>query len=109
MNLYHSTDMDGISELNPDSDRMQALIAQLDLADIEEAEHPDVSLVHDPSGWTLTLYPSGIVTYENLDDDDTQPLFMTGIDRAQALDLWKSLARGEVDALKQLPWLRELE
>ena len=107
MDLYHTTDMDGISDLNPDTDRMQELIAQLDLPDFEEADHPDLSLVHDPSGWSLTLYPSGIVTYENLDDDDTQPRFMTGIDRAKALHFWKSLARGDIMGLKQLPWLRE--
>ena len=107
MDLYHTTDMDGISELNPDEARMQKLIAQLDLPDFEEADHPDLSLVHDPSGWTLTLYPSGIVTYENLDDDDDQPRFMTGILRAKALHLWKSLARGDVEGLKQLPWLRD--
>ncbi len=108
MDLYHTTDMDGISELNPDAERMQALIAQLDMPDFEEADHPDLSLVHDPSGWSLTLYPSGIVTFENLDDDDTQPRFMTGIDRAKSLHLWKSLARGDIDGLKQLPWLREV-
>lgn len=107
MDLYHTTDMDGISVLNPDEARMQKMIAQLDLPDFEEADHPDLSLVHDPSGWTLTLYPSGIVTYENLDDDDTQPRFMTGINRPKALHLWKSLARGDVDGLKQLPWLRD--
>jgi|TARA_B110000093_G_scaffold73760_1_gene80148 hypothetical protein len=107
MELYHTTDMDGISELNPDEARMEQLIAQLDMPDFEEADHPDLSLVHDPSGWTLTLYARGIVTYENLEDDDDQPLFMTGIARAKALQLWKSLARGDIDALNQLPWLRD--
>jgi hypothetical protein len=47
------------------------------------------------------------VTYENLDDDDDQPRFMTGILKAKALQLWKSLARGDIDSLKQLPWLRD--
>ena len=107
MDLYHTTDMDGISELNPDDTRMQELIAQLDLPDFEEAEHPDLSLTHDPSGWALTLYPSGIVTYENLDDDDHQPRFMTGILRAKALHLWKALARGDIEGLLKLPWLRD--
>jgi hypothetical protein len=77
------------------------------MPDFEEADHPDLSLVHDTSGWVLTLYPSGIVTYENLDDDDDQPRFMTGILKAKALQLWKSLARGDIDALNQLPWLRD--
>jgi hypothetical protein len=99
--------MDGVSELNPNEARMEQLIAQLEMPDFEEADHPDLSLVHDTSGWVLTLYPSGIVTYENLDDDDDQPRFMTGILKAKALQLWKSLARGDIDALNQLPWLRD--
>jgi hypothetical protein len=105
MELYHTTDMDGISELNPDVARMQALIAQLDLPEIEEADHPDLSLVHDPSGWSLTLYPSGVVTYENLEDDDDCPSFMTGITRAKALELWNLLAQGDINSLSTLPWL----
>lgn len=107
MELYHTTDMDGVSELNPDEARMEQLIAQLDMPDFKEADHPDLSLIHDPSGWVLTLYPAGIVTYENLDDADDHPRFMTGIFKAKALQLWKSLARGEIDSLKQLPWLRD--
>ena len=107
MDLYHTTVMDGVSELNPNEARMEQLIAQLEMPDFEEADHPDLSLVHDTSGWVLTLYPSGIVTYENLDDDDDQPRFMTGILKAKALQLWKSLARGDIDALNQLPWLRD--
>jgi len=107
MELYHTTDMEGVSELNPDEARMQQLIAQLEIPEFEEADHPDLSLVHDPSGWALTLYPRGIVTYEQLEDDDGQPLFMTGIGSAQALQLWKSLARGDINALKQLPWQRD--
>lgn len=107
MELYHTTDMDGVSELNPDDARMKELIAQLDMPDFEEADHPDLSLVHDPSGWTLTLYPRGIVTYENLNDDDDQPRFMTGILKTKALQLWKLLARGDIDSLKLLPWLRD--
>ena len=107
MDLYHTTDMDGVSELNPNEARMEQLIAQLEMPDFEEADHPDLSLVHDTSGWVLTFYPSSIVTYENLDDDDDRPRFMAGILKAKALQLWKSLARGDIDSLKQLPWLRD--
>lgn len=107
MDLYHTTDMDGISELNPDSERMEELIKQLDTSDFVEADHPDVALVHDVSGWSLTLYPNDVVTYENFDDEDDQPRYMTGIKRDKALHLWKTLARGDLEELKQLPWLRD--
>ena len=108
MDLYHTTDMDGISELNPDAARMQELIEQLDLPSIDESDHPDLALVHDASGWTLTLYPTGVVTFENFDDDDdTQPRYMTEVERDKALHLWQALARGDIEALKDLPWLRD--
>jgi hypothetical protein len=105
MGLYHTTDMDGISELNPDPKRMKELISTLDMSDFEDADHPDLSLMHDPSGWFLTLYASGIVTYEHVNDGDAQPRYMTGISRNKALHLWQSLAKGEIEALEQLPWL----
>ena len=107
MNLYHTTDMDGISELNPTTARMEALIQQLDMAGLDESDHPDLALVHDASGWTLTLYPSGVVTFENFDDDDNQPRYMTGIKRDKSLQLWKTLARGNIEGLIELPWLRD--
>lgn len=107
MDLYHTTDMDGISELNPNTERMEALIQQLDMPDFDESDHPDLALVHDTSGWTLTLYPNGVVTFENFDDDDTQPRYMAGIQRSKALHLWQALARGDIEGLKELPWVRD--
>ncbi len=107
MQLYHTTDTDGISELNPDSKKMLELLTRLDEPGMAEAEHPDVSLVHDSSGWSLSVFPSGVVTFENLDDEDNPPRFMTGVTRHEALQLWLELSRGEIEQVNSRPWLHE--
>lgn len=107
MDLFHTTDADGISELNPTPEKMRELLASLDNAEAFEAEHPDVSLVHDPSGWSLSVFPSGVVTFENLDEDDDIPRFMTGVTRNEALALWLELSRGQIKQVNSRPWLRD--
>ena len=104
MDLYHTTDVDGVSILNPNIEAMRELLATLDSPDANTEELPDVSLVHDPSGWAILAYPSGIVTFENLDDGDIAPRFMRDVSRDECLQLWQQLARGKINALKQLPW-----
>ena len=106
MDLYHTTDSEGISELNPTAEKMRELLDSLDAQSAHEAEHPDVSLVHDPSGWALSVYPSGIVTFENFDEKDDIPRFMRGITRNQALEMWLELSRGELQQVNSRPWLR---
>jgi hypothetical protein len=107
MDLFHTTDGQGITELNPSAEKMRELLESLDEAEANEAEHPDVTLVHDPSAWSLAVYPSGIVTLENLNDADELPRFMTGVTRNQALKLWLELSRGEIQKINSHPWLRD--
>jgi hypothetical protein len=104
MDLYHTTDTNGISEINPTAEKMLEILNRLDS---EEAEHPDVSLVHDSSGWSLSVFPSGIVTFENLDQVDIPPRFMSGVTRNQALQLWLELSRGKIQQVNSHPWLRD--
>jgi len=106
MDIYHTTDFDGISELNPDSRKMRKLLERLDEIDIQDEEHPDVSLVHDASGWSISVFPTGIVTFENLDHDDLAPLYMNDVSRHDALRMWLELSRGEIGRIKSRPWLR---
>lgn len=107
MELYHSTDMDGLTEINPSEATMREILARLDSPDAAEADHPDVSLIHDASGWTLSVFPSGVVTCENLDEEDVSPRYMSSISRSQTLQMWQQLAKGEIAALLTLPWLEE--
>ena len=106
MDLYHTTDSYGISELYPTPEKMRELLDSLDTKGPHEAEHPDVSLVHDPSGWIISVYPSGVVTFENLDEADEIPRFMSGVSRNQAFELWLDLSRGEIQRVNSRPWLR---
>lgn len=105
MDLYHTTDAEGVSLLNPDTQAMRALLARLDEPAAEEAEHPDVSLVHDPSAWSLSVFPNGTVTFENLEADDDAPLYMTKVSRPDALQMWLELSRGEIERLRQRAWV----
>jgi len=86
---------------------MRQLLDSLDARGAAEAEHPDVSLVHDDSGWSLCVYPSGVVTFENLDEADDIPRFMSGITRNQALAMWLELSRGRIQQVNSRPWLRD--
>ncbi len=102
---YHTTDSRGVSEICPGKTRMRAIIQTLDLDEATAQEHPDVSLVHDETGWSISLYPHGIATLENLNDnDETAPRFLRNIDRNQAFSLWCQLAEGRIEALRQLNW-----
>lgn len=107
MDLYHTTDAEGITLLNPDTEAMRALLERLDEPGAEDAEHPDVSLIHDPSAWSLSVFPNGTVILENLDDDDASPLYMNALSRKEALQLWLQLSRGEIEGLRKLPWKRD--
>lgn len=104
MDLFHTTDCDGVSQLNPDKETMRKVITQLDDPDAEQVDHPDVSLVHDSSGWSISLYPTGIATFENLNDNDAPPKVMTNLSRNAALKLWIDLSKGRIDQLKALNW-----
>ena len=107
MNLYHTTDMDGVSMMNPDKKSMRELLAMLDEPESLDEEMPDVSLIHDPSGWSVSVFPSGIVTLENLEDEDVAPLYMNAISRDAALEMWLELSRGEIERVRDRPWQRD--
>jgi hypothetical protein len=107
MDLFHTTDIDGVTELNPTAETMRVLLDSLDAAEAAEAEYPDVSLVHDGTGWSISVFPSGVVTFENLDEPDEMPRFMTEVSRNKALALWLDLSRGRMDHLHSQPWLRD--
>lgn len=107
MELYHTTDAHGITEINPCEARMRELLDELDDLEPDEAEHPDVSLIHDRSGWILTVYPRGIISLENLEDADESPRYQKGINRQTALQLWLILSQGDIAAVKEHDWQRD--
>lgn len=104
MDLYHSTDAEGISILHPDRGQMRSLLATLDQPESFDKDHPDVSLIHDPSGWSISVFPSGIVVMDNLDAKDRPPAYLKDLKRDEILQLWIELSEGRIDALRARPW-----
>ena len=78
---------------------MREILAELDKHD---PEHPDVWLTHE-SGWTLLVFESGLVVWENPETED-EPRHQINVSSEKALELWLKLARGEIAAIEQEPW-----
>jgi len=109
MELYHTTDADGISILNPDEEAMRDLLERLDDPGADEAEHPDVTLMHDPSAWSVSVFPSGTITLENLNEPDGAPRFMLKVSRVETLKVWIELSRGEIEKVQSRPWINDAD
>jgi hypothetical protein len=95
---FHVITQFGATERNVSPERMAAVLGNIDPDDVE---HVSVSLTHE-SEWCLEVYASGLVVFENLEDND--PRHMRLPCPLQALELWQQLARGEVSALQRLAW-----
>jgi len=106
MDLYHTTDSNGISELYPTAEKKRELLDSCDALGDYVAVHRVVSIVLERWGWSLLVYPSGLVSFENFDEADDIPRFMSGVTRNQALELWLELSRGEIHQVNSRPWLR---
>ena len=107
MDFYHTTDMHGVSEINPDTRRMREMLDELDKAENHDAPHLDVSLIHHGTGWALTVYPSGVVTLENLDEADEMPRYLRNVTRREALAMWIDLSNGHIDQVNSRSWVRD--
>lgn len=106
--MYHTTDIDGITEINPDIHKLRELIDSLSDAEMDDYEHPDVALVDDRSGWSISLYPNGTATLENLEDEDESPRYRKGLSAETCLELWTMLADGEIESLLAMRWERNV-
>ncbi|MEU9113228.1 hypothetical protein AB0D04_15945 [Streptomyces sp. NPDC048483] len=87
---------------SPDAETMRRVLDGLAEAD---DEHPDVSLSHE-SGWCLSAYASGLLVWENAEDNTVHPGEMHEVGRDEILRLFGLLAAGDIGALDGLPWRR---
>jgi hypothetical protein len=78
---------------------LPALIAELDLAD---AENTDVSVELD-SGWALSAYQNGQVIWGNV-EADAEVGQLTGVSRAEMVELFTYLVNGDIEAVASRPW-----
>lgn len=76
------------------------VLAELDGA--KDDEHPDVALSHE-SGWTLSAFPSGLVFFENVEEDEA-PRHLAGVSREGVRELWAALMAEDFAALERQPW-----
>lgn len=97
---YHATDRMGASIIEPSELVMKELLSSLDPAD---EEHPDVALTHE-SEWCISFFGSGLAVFENVETGEG-PWHMPSIPSSAALELWRTLACGEIEQLKKWPWV----
>ena len=87
----------GSMDTDPSGSWLESLLAELTWMD---EEHPDVAVAHE-SGWSLSAFPSGLVLWQNLDDESL------GVRRGRfspdALhDAFEAVSRGHLDAVEAL-------
>ena len=99
LSSFHVNRRWGDSNDDPSVAQMREALAELD---IDDDEHPEVALIHE-SGWCLGAYPSGLLIWEDL-STGCEPRHMRGVSRNHVLELWQSLARGDIVAVDAEPW-----
>ncbi|MCP4309158.1 MAG: hypothetical protein GY926_11475 [bacterium] len=97
---FHVRTRQGEFISNPNDDTIDRVLAELD--DPLDPEHPDVSLGHE-SGWTLSVFPSGLLLWENVESDDG-PRQRARIDRREIRRLWLALAKGDLASVEGFGW-----
>lgn len=104
---YYTTDREGITELAPPEHRLRALLRTVwqgqACMDADE-DAPDAWLTHHRSGWTLFVYPSGLVVLDNLDEEDCPLRHLRKVDFDTALYLWQMLRTGQIKKLLAGNW-----
>lgn len=99
---FHTTNRDGLTELNPAPARLRAILRSLRDLDADPAA-PEVWLSHHASGWTLSVFPGGLLRLES--DTAREPIReLRGANLDRALELWLWLADGEVERVLEAPW-----
>lgn len=94
--------VDGSMESDPSVEVLATLVKELE--DSADLEHPDVS-VSDESGWTLSAYRNGLVTWENVEDEEIEPRHMSNVARDQVVKMFETLATGDVETIEAYPWM----
>lgn len=104
---YVITHADGETQANPALDCLAGLVAELDIA--SNRDHADVAIMDEDTGWSLSAYRGGSLLWENLLDAEAGTHHcgqLHGAARDDVLRLFLHIARGEIDAVAELPWGR---
>ena len=87
---YSITDRWGAMQRDAPVARLREVLQSLDIAD---DEHASVALTHETE-WCLSVFPSGLLVWENLEIDENNARHMKGVSREKVLALWLKLAEG---------------
>jgi hypothetical protein len=96
---FHVTHRSGGDSTDPTPEQLRSLIDELD---IEDDEHPEISLAHERE-WCLSAFPGGLVVFENVDTGDN-PRHLRDCTRAELQTMFEELAGGDIDAVTARPW-----
>jgi hypothetical protein len=90
----------GGSEHRPSTERMRAILVELDTID---EEHAEAWLSHE-NGWSISAMPRGHVVLENVEGPDEPPRHLRGVSRERVIQLWEQLAAGNADEVMRAGW-----
>jgi hypothetical protein len=68
----------------------------------DDTEHCSVAVTHE-SEWSVSVSRGGYVTFENLETGGER--HMDDVSASKVLELWRSLAEGDLAAVEREPWL----
>ena len=91
---------DGDAALVPDV--LDSLLAELD--EPRDDEHPDVAISHDDTAWCLSAFQTGLLVWENVEDDDPRTRHMTDVPRAAVRRAMLMVAEGRLADVEKLAW-----
>ena len=98
---YMIIHMNGRNTVNYPLDKLAKVMKELDKAqDIESC----VALTHE-SEWCLSMHPEGYVLWENNMADLDECWYMEDVSEEKSIELWKMLAKGEVEEIKNEAWI----
>ena len=95
---YHVTHWTGEMASGYPIEDFPNLLDELSRAD---DEHPDVSVSHE-SEWSLSVYKSGFLVLENLEEGE--PIHLGPLDRNAVIRLMVGVAEGRIDEVRSHPW-----
>ena len=97
---FHLTDRWGKTYSHPSIETLRQVLAT---RNIEDQEHPDVSLAHE-SGWCLSAFFNGLLVWENA-EEQSEGRHMARVPREKVLELWQALAHGDLERVEAEAWV----
>lgn len=97
---WYSTDLDGVTEVDPDAAARRALLEEAERHGAEAA-YPEVFL--GAAGWgTISYRAGGVLLWER--ETDGEEWVLRGCSLSEAAAVWEQLVAGDGAALERHAW-----